>query len=100
TDADGQATIVVPASVTQPVSLKADGYLDTTATLQVTNPAADANTFSLVPSGRLYFLSNLSGKLDVVSTNLDGSDRKTVLAGTGSEDKNNTVLLAARDWQY
>jgi len=48
----------------------------------------------------MYFLSNQSGNLDVVSANLDGSARKTVLAGTGNEDDNNTVLLASRDWQY
>jgi hypothetical protein len=48
----------------------------------------------------LYFLSNQSGKIDVVKTNLDGSDRQTVLAGTGNEDPNSTSLLAARDWKY
>jgi hypothetical protein len=77
-----------------------DGYNDLTADVQVTSSVVVANTLAMVPAGRLYFLSNLSGKLDVVSTNLDGSDRSTVLAGTGSEDANTTVLLASRDWKY
>jgi hypothetical protein len=45
-------------------------------------------------------LSKLSGKIDVVKTNLDGLDRETVLAGTGNEQDQNTVLLASRDWKY
>lgn len=101
TDTNGQATIVLSASSsTQDAVVTFDGYNDLRTKVQVTTNAASANTFALIPKGKLYFLSNLSGKIDVVSTNLDGSGRKTVLAGTGSEDANNTVLLASRDWQY
>ena len=101
TDLNGQATVVLPtSSPAQDAVLTVDGYNNLSAKVQVTTQVVDANTFAMVPKGRLYFLSDLSGKVDVVSTNLDGSDRKTVLAGTGSEDKNNTVLLASRDWQY
>lgn len=101
TDANGSATLVLPASAaTQSATVKAAGYNDASVTVQVTAKPVKANNFPLVPSGRMYFLSNQSGNLDVVSTNLDGSDRQTVLAGTGNEDQNNTVLLASRDWQY
>ncbi len=101
TDLNGLATIVLPASpATQNAALAVDGYNNLNAEVQVTTLAVDANTFAMVPVGHVYFLSNLSGKVDVVSTNLDGSDRQTVVAGTGSEDVNNTVLLASRDWQY
>src|SRR5205085_4643278 len=48
----------------------------------------------------VYFLSKASGKIDIIKTNLDGTDRKTVLAGTGKEDQRNTVLLASKDWKY
>lgn len=100
-DLKGVTTVVLPAAgPTQSAVIKADGYITLTTDVQVTTKAVAANTFAMVPSGRLYFLSNLSGNIDVVSTNLDGSGRKTVLAGTGSEDDNNTVLLASRDWKY
>jgi hypothetical protein len=101
TDTDGKAIIVLPTgSPTQSASITASGYNNLSAKIQITNKVVTANTFSITPSGRIYFLSNLSGKIDVVSTNLDGTDRQTVLAGTGSEDLNDTVLLASRDWKY
>jgi hypothetical protein len=101
TDTNGQATVVLPTgSPTQATTITVDGYNEFVTKVQVTTAVVDANTFALVPMGHIYFLSNLSGKIDVVSTNLDGTERKTVLPGTGAEDANNTVLLAARDWRY
>lgn len=100
TDADGTATLVVPAGDDDiEATLTANGFNGGTATVQVLKGEAD-NTFTLTPSGKVYFLSNQSGKLDVVKTNLDGTDRRVVLAGTGSEDRPNTSLLASRDWRY
>lgn len=101
TDAKGKATIVLPSNKTSvAATVSASGYNDGTATIQVTTASVAANNFSLTPSGKIYFLSNLSGKIDVVKTNLDGTDRQTVLAGTGYEDPNSTSLLASRDWKY
>lgn len=101
TTADGHATIVLPTSApTQKATITASGYNKLAVTVEVTGNQVSANEFQLVPSGRIYFLSNLSGSIDVVSTNLDGSNRQTVLAGTGNEDPNNTILLASRDWKY
>lgn len=107
TGADGTATAVLSASPdTQDAVLSVDGYIDLNVKVNATAAAVEAvdalpaNTFAMVPVGRVYFLSNLSGKIDVVSTNLDGSGRQTVLAGTGSEDANTTLLLASRDWKY
>lgn len=101
TDANGMATIVLPTgSPTQSATITANGYNNLSGKVQVTSDVVSANTFQITPSGRVYFLSNLSGNIDVVSTNLDGTARKTVLAGTGTEDSNNTVLLASRDWKY
>jgi hypothetical protein len=100
TDADGKATLVMPAGAENvEATFKADGFNDAKATIQVMKGEAE-NSFTLTPSGKVYFLSNQSGKLDVVKTNLDGTDRQTVLAGTGKEDKPNTSLLASRDWRY
>jgi hypothetical protein len=101
TDSNGMATIVLPtASATQSATISASGYNSLTTNIEVTGKIVPANTFQVTPAGRVYFLSNLSGKIDVVSANLDSTGRKTVLAGTGSEDQSNTVLLASRDWKY
>lgn len=101
TDQKGQTSIVLPtatSSVAATVTL--NGYNTASTSVQVTDLAVAANTISLTPTGRLYLLSNLSGKIDVIKTNLDGSDRQTVLAGTGKEDPNTTSLLASRDWRF
>lgn len=101
TGKDGTAVIVLPTGKSAlPGRVQATSYNTTAITLQVTNKTVPANTFELTPVGRAYFLSNSSGNPDVVSANLDGTDRLTVLAGTGNEDPNNTTLLASRDWKY
>lgn len=101
TDSKGQATLVLPADKSSvAVTISASGHNDLKATVQVTTQAVKNNTFQITPSGKVYFLSNLSGKIDVVKTNLDGTGRQTVLAGTGSEDTHDTLLVASRDWKY
>ena len=100
TDKNGMATLVIASGADRADgSLSLSGY--NTANVSIT-AAGDVvkNTFGITPSGKLYFLSNLSGKIDVVKTNLDGTDRQTVLAGTGNEDRYSTSLLASRDWKY
>lgn len=100
TDAKGMANLVIPSgATTQSASVSANGFNTTKVTITAGDNIAK-NTFSVSPAGKLYFLSNQSGTIDVVKTNLDGSDRKTVLAGTGSEDRYSTSLLASRDWKY
>jgi Tol biopolymer transport system component len=101
TDSDGKATVVVPADKKDvKIMLGGDGFVTSEATLTVTSDEVEANIFQVSPSGKIYFLSNASGKIDLVKSNLDGSDRQTVLAGTGKEDRFGTVLLASRDWKY
>jgi hypothetical protein len=101
TDAKGQAVVALPAkNDTEKAKLSFNGYNPVEATLQITDQAVKANTFQLVPAGHIYFLSNLSGTIDVVKANLDGSGRKTVFKGTGREEPRSTSLLAARDWRY
>jgi hypothetical protein len=101
TDKNGSATIVLPAGISeQKANLSLNGFNDASVTVKVSNDKIQENDFNLTPAGKVYFLSKLSGKIDVVKTNLDGTDRKTVLAGTGKEDDSGTVLLASRDWKY
>jgi hypothetical protein len=101
TDSHGQTIVVVPTTTsTDTAKLILAGYNPVTVSLQVTSSVIKANSFTLTPIGQIYFLSNLNGKIDVVKTNLDGTDRHTVLAGTGQEEQSSTSLLASRDWQY
>ncbi len=101
TDSKGEAILVLPANAaTATATISANGYNALQASVKVTVVADAANNFQIVPAGKVYFLSNASGKIDVVKTNLDGSGRQTVLAGTGSEDPGSTALLASRDWKY
>ena len=105
TDKDGLAKIVLPttASSLKTPTLKgtvlAAGYNTASVSVLVTDEYTH-NIFEMTPSGKLYFLSNQSGKIDVVKTDLDGSAAQTVLAGTGKEDQYTTALLASRDWKY
>jgi len=100
TDKQGEATMVLPAGMTEQKGvISAKGYNKLDTAIKVTTDAS-ANKFQLTPSGKIYFLSNKTGKIDVVKTDLDGSNRATVLAGTGKEDSYNTVLLASTDWKY
>ena len=101
TDSQGRATIVLPTNVdTVTATITVAEFNAQQASITVTANQVASNTVYLVPSGKVYFLSNKSGKLDVVKTNLDGSDRQVVIAGTGKEDPNTTSLLASRDWRY
>lgn len=100
TGTDGTVMVVIPSgATTQSATVSLSGYNTAQVTIFATGDQAK-NTFSVVPAGKLYFLSNLSGKIDVVKANLDGSDRKVVVAGTGNEDRYSTSLLASRDWNY
>ena len=101
TDTAGTAIIVLPADkTTVDVTLTADGYNSLATKLQISEQVIPQNSFTLTATGKVYFLSKQSGKIDVVKTNLDGSDRQTVLAGNGKENDTDTILLASRDWKY
>lgn len=101
TDKDGKAMIVLPAGVAaQKATLSLNGYNKADVSVKVSDAKVEENNFTITPAGKVYFLSKLSGKIDVVKSNLDGTSRETVLAGTGREDDRGTVLLASRDWKY
>ncbi len=101
TDKDGTVTIVLPPDKDSVAAeLSGSGYNTVKVTIKVTEQKDPKNSFTITPEGKIYFLSKASGKIDVVKTNLDGTDRETVLAGTGKEEDTGTVLLASRDWKY
>jgi hypothetical protein len=101
TDTKGEAVLVLAADRQKvEATITSSGYNAAKQEVTVTTDVSAANRFSITPAGKVYFLSNQSGKIDVVKTNLDGTDRQVVLAGTGKEDKGNTALLSSRDWKY
>ena len=101
TGKDGKVMMVLPADKgTLNITLSASGFNGLQTTVEVTEQSVKQNSYGLTPNGKVYFMSQLSGKLDLVKTNLDGSNRQTVLGGTGKEDLQTTQLLASRDWKY
>ncbi|MEX2006626.1 MAG: carboxypeptidase-like regulatory domain-containing protein [Candidatus Saccharimonadales bacterium] len=101
TGSDGKAAVVLAADAKQEdATLSAKGYNSKSVEVLASASEITQNDYNLTPSGKIYFLSKLTGRLDVVKTNLDGSERQTVLAGTGNEDSSDSVLLASRDWKY
>jgi hypothetical protein len=101
TNSKGQAIIVLPTKhTTEQATISHGGFNTFKTPVTVTASKVSGNSMTLTPSGHVYFLSNRSGTIDVVKSNLDGTERKVILAGTGKEDPNNTSLLASRDWHY
>lgn len=101
TDQFGNAVVVLPVGPdSHEAQLMLKGYNDAKVTIAVSDTEIKQNNFKLTPAGFVYFLSNRGGTIDVMKSNLDGSETKVVLAGTGKEDKNNTVLVASADWKY
>lgn len=100
TNKDGIATLVLPSDTTE-----SDGFISgkniVTSVIKL-RAAQDSltNSYLATPAGKVYFLSKNSGKIDVVKTNLDGTERQVVLAGTGNEDSNETILSASSDWAF
>ncbi|MFO0920780.1 MAG: hypothetical protein U0451_03855, partial [Candidatus Saccharimonadales bacterium] len=87
TDDNGSVVLVFPPeSQKQEVVIKANKHNPQNAQIIVTEEYTNENNIKLTPEGKIYFNSKQSGKLDLVQTNLDGTDRKTIVEGTGKED--------------
>ena len=102
TNSKGMVSIVLPANkLVVNGTISANGYNNELVGIHISSaPTVSQNTFQLTPSGRVYFLSNATGTIDVVSTNLDGTNKKIVLQGTGNESPQSTSLIPSADQQY
>ncbi|HEY5549727.1 MAG TPA: hypothetical protein VIK37_00770 [Candidatus Saccharimonadales bacterium] len=101
TDKDGEAVVVLPVGTDeQKATLGLKGYNDSAVTIEVSSLEVIENNFALTPAGKVYFLSKRTGKLDLMKANLDGTEAKVVLAGTGSERDYDTALLPSPNWKY
>lgn len=100
TSSDGTSVIILPADKdVQTATLTKDGYNTTTVSINV-NDVTAKNDYQMTPSGSVYYLSKITGTINVMKANLDGSSAKVVVTGTGKESDTGTVILSARDWKY
>lgn len=98
-DDAGLATLVVdPGHETAEVNVVAEGYNE----LKVAISLKDSEQFAVdvVPAGKVAFMTKRSGKIDVMTSNLDGSGQEMLLEGTGKESDNSTALVPSPDWKY
>ncbi len=101
TNENGDGSVVVdPTAKKVKVEISKEGFNNLNTSIEVSDSGNNFNQLSISPSGKIYFLSKLTGKIDVVKTDLDGTNRQIVLAGTGKEEDTNTIMLASRDWKF
>lgn len=74
------------------VQISAPGYRTEQLELDVTK-SATSQTY-LVPTSKHVFVSKQSGTYDVIAMDIDGKNRKVVLAGTGSESSNISLVAS------
>ncbi len=95
-DSAGRAEALIPTGTKElPITI-------TSAKHNVLKTAITTKTTSarMVPAGVVYFLEKQDGKLNVMKANYDGSARKVIVPGTGSETDDSTALVMSRDWKY
>ncbi len=101
TNSQGHATIAMPTThANDPASISLNGYNTAQVTIVVTTAKLVTNSFQLTPAGSIYYLLNQGGMLNVMKSNLDGSNRTVFIAGTGQEALATTRLIASTDWHY
>ncbi len=101
TDDTGEASVVVSVgSTASEGKVSADRFVSANFNF---NPKATEDQVvevKIVPTGKVYYLSKATGVISVMSANLDGSDAKTIVAGTGREYDQDTAITATSDWKY
>ena len=98
TNSFGVANIVIPnKNPTDNILVSANGYNQTNLIVKTDNKILN-ETLSLVPSGTVYYLKQINGVMDVVGSNLDGSNQKIILSGTGNENAQGSFLYPSPNW--
>jgi len=93
-DQNGRITLTVDDTnvTTLAVQIQAKGYRTENVTLSAAT--AQSSVQPLVPAQKDVFVSKDSGHYDVYSMDLDGKNKKLVLAGTGNETDNISLLVS------
>lgn len=87
TDESGSFNMDIPKLNPKDISVSAEGFIAVTA------KPADGATISLVPQGRVAFVSNKAGgKRGVYTVNYDGSQEKALIERVGEKEDFNAVV--------
>lgn len=100
TNSSGIASVVLPTEANAyQAAFSLPSYNTVVTNISVTsNP--NTNLIKMVPIGKVYCLNNSYGAVNVVSSNLDGSNQQIIVKGTGQESLSNSKLLSSPDWKY
>ena len=99
TNAEGKTDLILsPNEEEQSATLTKSGFNSQDVRIKVTEGAV--NTYTLTATGSIYYLSKATGTINVMKSNLDGTNPTVFAAGTGQEDNYSTSLLSTRDWKY
>lgn len=90
---NGEIVLVVADQAEPNVNIQivASNYRTENINLEVGNK--DIHRISLVPAKKHAFVSKRSGKYDLYKVDVDGKNEERVLAGTGAENEDSTVIL-------
>lgn len=101
TDKDGNATVVLPASLSAvEATLSLGGYNNSKVMVTISNKEVAQNSFTLTPAGKVYFLSKRTGSLNVMKINYDGTSAEVAVQGTSYEDSSTSKLLQSPNGKY
>lgn len=100
TNDEGFATVVLNYE-SQEVKAQISGDDIVTKTV-IIRPALDAitNRIEATPAGKIAFLSNSSGKLDVMISNLDGTEKKVLVPSSGNENFSSSKLYMSPNKRF
>lgn len=92
--ADDKGQIVLTVDSTEgsdlTVTIKAEGYRDATLGLNLDDKTSHKVT--MVPAQKVSFVSKRSGKYDLYAMDVDGTNEKVLLAGSGNERDDISVV--------
>ncbi|MFA5004441.1 MAG: hypothetical protein WC498_04165 [Candidatus Saccharimonadales bacterium] len=108
-DKNGKAILTVQPSDSQKLTVHASGDGYRTDSIDINPTLSTPTAVRLVSSAKEVFVSKQSGKYDLYTIDIDGKNRKVLLAGTGLEtqnigltvspDNNQVALVSSRDNQ-
>ncbi len=92
-DAQGKLvlTLANAAAAVDPVSLDLGGYRTEAVTL---GDPTHAKIVDMVLAKKAVYMSKESGKYDIYKSDLDGTNKQILLAATGSEDSNSSLITS------
>jgi thioredoxin reductase len=93
-DANGKAVLIMSGSATGdlPVTVRSDGYRGETAT--VVALTKQPVPISMITSRKAVYVSKQGVTYDVVSSDIDGQNKKVLLAGSGLEGANISLAVS------